>query len=148
ESNAGAKKHRREVDVDFIEEVRIQQLLDGIGAMDPNGLSGGRSSRLVHGALDAVGHEVDRRIRSRPSGGHVVGEYTGWSPRVVAVPAVGECERAATGEHGAKPGREGARVLGARRGPLERHGVRPASVEFDVPRREVPVEHFGYAVVE
>ena len=39
-------------------------------------------------------------------------------------------------------------MLGARPGHLERHGVRPSGVEFDVPRVEVPVEHFGHAIVE
>src|SRR4029078_6504459 len=43
---------------------------------------------------------------------------------------------------------ETAQVLGARRGHLERHAVRPAGVELDVPRFEVPVDHPGHAVVE
>jgi hypothetical protein len=59
ESNSGAKKNCRDVDVDFVEEAGIQQLLDGVGAVDPNGLSGGGGFGLVHGAFDAVGHEVD-----------------------------------------------------------------------------------------
>jgi hypothetical protein len=36
ESNSGAKKNRRDVDADFIEESRIQKLLDGVGAVDAN----------------------------------------------------------------------------------------------------------------
>ena len=36
ESNAGAKKNRRDVDVDFVEEASIQALLDGVSAVDPN----------------------------------------------------------------------------------------------------------------
>ncbi len=32
ESNSGAKKNRRDVEVDFVEEPSIQQLLDGVGA--------------------------------------------------------------------------------------------------------------------
>ena len=30
---------------------------------------------------------------------------------------------------------------------LERHGVRASGVDLDVPRGDVPVEHFGHAVV-
>ena len=41
ESNSGAKKNRRDVDVDFVEEPSIQALLDGVGAVDANGLPGG-----------------------------------------------------------------------------------------------------------
>jgi len=148
ESNAGAKKYRRDVDGDFVEESGIQQLLDGVGAVDPNGLSAGGSFGLVHGAFDAVGHEVDRRVGSRPSGGDVVGKYECRSPSVISAPALGDVERASTGEHGAKFGPETAKVLGARPGHLERHGVRPSGVEFDVPRSGVPVEHFGHAIVE
>ena len=59
ESNSGAKKYRREVDVDFVEEASIQALLDGVSAVDPNGLPGGGGFGLVHGAFDAVGYEVD-----------------------------------------------------------------------------------------
>jgi hypothetical protein len=36
ESNSGAKKNRRDVDVDFVEEASIQALLDGVSAVDPN----------------------------------------------------------------------------------------------------------------
>lgn len=72
ESYAGAKKNRCDVDVDFVEEAGIQALLDGVGAVDPNGLPGSGSFGLGHTAFDAVGHEVDRRVRPRPSGGDVV----------------------------------------------------------------------------
>jgi hypothetical protein len=41
ESNSGAKKNRRDVDVDFVEEASIQTLLDGVSAVDPNRLPGG-----------------------------------------------------------------------------------------------------------
>jgi hypothetical protein len=101
ESNSGAKKNRRDVDVDFVEEASIQALLDGVSAVDPNGLPGGGGFGLVHGAFDAVGHEVDSRVGSRPSGGDVVGKYECWSPSVISVPAVGDVERASPGEHGA-----------------------------------------------
>ncbi len=67
ESNSGAKKNRRDVDVDFVEEASIQQLLDGISAVDPNGFPRGCGFGLVHGAFDAVGHEVGE-ARCRPSG--------------------------------------------------------------------------------
>ncbi len=59
ESNSGAKKDRHDVDVDFVEEPSVQALLDGVGAVDPNGLPGGGGFGLVHSAFDAVGHEVD-----------------------------------------------------------------------------------------
>ena len=148
ESNPGAEQNRHDVDGDFVEEASIQELLDGVSAVDPNGLPGGGGFGLVHGAFDAVGHEVDSRVGPRPSGGDVVGKYECWSPSVISVPAVGDLESASTGEHGTKSGRQTAKVLGARPGHLERHGVRPFGVDFDVPRVEVPVEHFGHAVVE
>ena len=40
ESNPAAKKSRRDVDVDFVHEASIQALLDGVSAVDPNGLPG------------------------------------------------------------------------------------------------------------
>jgi hypothetical protein len=45
ESNSGAKKYRRDVDVDFVEEPSIQALRDGVSAVDPNGLPGGKIRR-------------------------------------------------------------------------------------------------------
>jgi len=36
ESYSGAKKNRRDVDVDFVEEASIQELLDGVSAVYPN----------------------------------------------------------------------------------------------------------------
>src|SRR4051812_39885030 len=148
ESSPGAKKDRREVDVDFVQEASIQALLDGVGAVDPDGLPGGGGLGLAHGAFDAVGHEVDSRVGSRPSGGDVVGQDECWSPSVISAPALGDVEGASTGEHGTKFGPETAKVLGARPGHLERHRVRPSGVEFDVARGEVPVEHFGHTIVE
>src|SRR3954470_22419363 len=148
ESNSGAKKNRRDVDVDFVEEASIQALLDGVSAVDANGLPGGGGFGLVHGAFDAVRHEVDSRVGSRPSGGDVVGQYECWSPRVISAPTLGDFESASTGEHGTKSGDETAKVLGARPGHLERHGVRPSGVNFDVARGEIPVEHFGHAIIE
>ena len=65
------------------------------------------------------------------SGGDAVGKYECWSPSVVSAPAVGNVEGASTGEHGTKFGPETAKVLGARPGHLERHGVRPSGAEFD-----------------
>ena len=56
ESNSGAKKNRRDVDLELVEEASIQQLLDRVSAVDPNGLPGGGGLGLVHGAFDAVGH--------------------------------------------------------------------------------------------
>ena len=79
ESNPGTKKYRREVDVDFVEEASVQALLDGVSAVDPNGLPGSGGFGLLHGAVDAVGHELDSRVGSRPAGGDVVGKYECWS---------------------------------------------------------------------
>ena len=118
--------------MDFVEEASIQELPDGISGVDPNGLPAGRRLGLVHGAFEAIGHEVDRRVGSRPSGGDVVGKYECRPPGVSAAPPFGFVESASAGEHGTKLGPETAEVLGARRGHLERHGVRPAGVEFDV----------------
>src|SRR4051812_45838285 len=50
ESNSGAQKNCRDVNVDFVEEAGIKALLDGVGAVDPNGLSGSGGLDLVHGA--------------------------------------------------------------------------------------------------
>ena len=120
ESNSRAKKNRPDVDADFVEEASIQELLDGVSAVDPHGFPGGGGLGLIHGAFDAVGHEVDSRVGSRPSGGDVVGQYECWSPHVISVPAMGDVERASTGEHGAKSRGETAKVLRARPGHLER----------------------------
>jgi hypothetical protein len=76
--------------------------------VDANGLPGGGGSGLVHGAFDAVCHESDSRVGSRPSGGDVVGKYECRSPGVISVPAVGDVESASTREHGAKLGPETA----------------------------------------
>jgi len=102
ESNSGAKKNRRDVDVDFIEEASIQALLDGVSAVNPNRLPDGGGFGLVHGAFDAVGHEVNSRVGPRPSGGDVVSKYECWSPSVISAPALGDVESASTGEHGPK----------------------------------------------
>ena len=59
ESDSGAKKNRRDVDVEFVEKAGVQALLDGVSAVDPDVLPGGGRFGLVHGAFDAVGHEVD-----------------------------------------------------------------------------------------
>jgi hypothetical protein len=59
EPNSGTQKNCRNVDADFVEQVGIQQLLNGVSAMDANGLPGSSGFGLVHGAFDAVGYEVD-----------------------------------------------------------------------------------------
>ena len=40
ESNSGAEKNRCDVDVDFVEESSVEALLDGVCAVDSNGLPG------------------------------------------------------------------------------------------------------------
>jgi hypothetical protein len=51
ESNAGAKQHGREVDVDLVEPPGIQQLLNGVGAVDPYG---GLACGLLHGPAEPL----------------------------------------------------------------------------------------------
>ena len=58
--------------LELVEEAGVQALLDGVSAVDPDGLPGGGGLGLAHGALDAVGHEVDGRVGSRPPGGDVI----------------------------------------------------------------------------
>jgi len=41
ESNSRAEKDRRDIDMEFVEEAGVEQLLDGVGAVDPNGLPAG-----------------------------------------------------------------------------------------------------------
>src|SRR4051812_38862322 len=109
ESHSGAKKKRRDVDVDFVEEASIQALLDRVSAVDRNGLPGSGGFGFVHGAFDAVGHEVDSRVGSRPSGGDAVGKDERWSPGVISAPAVCDVESTSPGEHGTKSRRETAK---------------------------------------
>ena len=104
EPDSRAQKHRRHVDVNFVEEASVQALLNGVGAVDPDGLPGGCGSGLFHGAFEAVGHEVDGRIGSRPSGGDAVSEDERWSPGVISAPALGDVERVSPGQHGAQSG--------------------------------------------
>jgi hypothetical protein len=86
--------------MDFVDKPSIQQLLDGVGTMDSNGLASGGGSGLVHGASDAVGHEMDSRVGLRPSGGNVMRKYECWSPCVVSIPAAGNFESPSAGQHG------------------------------------------------
>lgn len=72
EPNSGAKQNRCDVDVDFVDEAGIQALLDGVSAVNANGLSRRGGFGLANSAFDAVGHEVDSRVGSRPSGGNLV----------------------------------------------------------------------------
>jgi hypothetical protein len=39
--------------VELVEEASIQELQDGVSAVDPNGLPGGGGFGLAHGAFDA-----------------------------------------------------------------------------------------------
>ena len=58
----------RDVYVDFVEETSIQALLDDVGAVDPNGLPGGRGFGLVYGGVDAIGHDPTDAARSEQPG--------------------------------------------------------------------------------
>jgi hypothetical protein len=147
ESNSGAEKDRGDVDVDFVEESRVETLLDGVGAVDSNGLPGSCGFGLVDGGFDTVGDEVYGRVGTWPPVGDVVGEHECRSPGVVSAPSLGFVEGASAGEHGAKFGYETVKVLGARTGHAKRHGVRSSNGDFNV-AGEIPVEHFGHAIVE
>ena len=135
-----------DVDRELVEEARVEQLLDRVRAVDSHGSSARGGPGLLHRALETVGDEVDRRIGPRPSVRNLMRQHERRSPSMIAVPAVRDLERASTGEHRSKLGPESTKVLGAWRGHLEGHRVRPSAAEFDVPRVEVPVEHFGHAV--
>ena len=147
ESNSGAEKDRGDVDVDFVEESSVEALLDGVGAVDSNGLPGSCGSGLVDGGFDAVGNEVHSRVGTWPPVGDVVGEHKCRSPGVVSAPSLGDVEGASAGKHGTQFGDETVKVLGARPGHAKRHGVRSSNGDFNV-AGEVPVEHFGHAIVE
>ena len=54
ESNSGAKKNRRDVDVDFVEETGIQELLDGVSAVDPGDAAAREPARAGIGRVIAV----------------------------------------------------------------------------------------------
>ncbi len=58
ESNSGAEKKRCDVDVDFVEESSVEALLDGVGAVDSNGLPGSCGFSLVDGGFDTVGESA------------------------------------------------------------------------------------------
>lgn len=148
ESYAGAEKDRGDVDVDFVQESSVEALLDGVGVVDSNGLPSSRCFGLFDGGFDTVGDKVHSRVGSWPSVGNVVGEYECRSPGVVSTPSMGDVEGAPAGEHGTKFGRETAKVVGARPGDAERHRVRSSGADFNVARGEVPIEHFGHAIVE
>jgi hypothetical protein len=81
ELDSGAEKNRRDVDVNFVEEASIQALLDHVSAVDPNGLSGGGGFSLVHGAFEAVRHEVEVELgRGHPAGTSWVSTNAGPQP--------------------------------------------------------------------
>src|SRR2546426_6824731 len=143
ESNSGAEKNRCDVDVDFVEEASVEALLDGVGAVDSNGLPGSCGFGLVDGGFDTVGDEVHSRVGTRPPVGDVVGEHECRSKSVVSTPSFGLVEGASAGEHGTNFGHESVKVVGARPGHLKRHGVRSSRADFNV-ARGVPVEHFGH----
>lgn len=72
ETDAGTRQYRHEIDADFVEASGIRQLLDGVGPVNADGFTGSRGPGLIHGALDAVGHEVDCRTGAWPAGGNPV----------------------------------------------------------------------------
>ena len=132
ESNSGSKQNRRNVNADFIEEVGVQQLLDGVGAVNANGLSASGGFGLFHRTFESIGDEVDSRAGSRPAGGNVVGKDKCRAPSMIAAPALGDIESVSTGEYGTEFGCETTNVLGARLRNLKRHGIRTCGVDFDV----------------
>src|SRR5262245_21555090 len=99
ESNSGAKEKRRDVD-GFRRGGQHSGAAGWCQRRGPQRIS--RRPRLWLGsrACDALSHELDGRVGSRPSGGDVVGKYECWSPSVISAPALGDVESASTGEHG------------------------------------------------
>lgn len=77
-----------------------------------------------------------------------MGQYERGAPRVVSAPALGYFEGASASEHRAQLGNETLNVLGAWLRDLEGHGVGAPSVEIDVSRGEVLVEHVGHVAVK
>src|SRR6478735_3681031 len=104
----GPEQDRREVDAEVVDEAGVEELPDGVGAVDADGLPARGGLRLLHGALEAVRHEVDRRTGPWPPVGHLVGEDESGPPAVVAAPPLRDLERAAPGEHGTQLGRQAA----------------------------------------
>jgi|SRR5215217_8095405 hypothetical protein len=57
-----AEQHGREVDLDLVDQPRLQELLDNVRpARDPDVLPARRLPRPLQGALDALGDEVEGR---------------------------------------------------------------------------------------
>src|SRR5258708_335236 len=121
ESNSGVEKKRCDVDVDFVEESGVEALLDGVGAVDSNGLPGGRGLGLVDGGFDPVGDEVHSRVGTRPPVGDVVGGHECRTKRVVSSPSFGLVEGASAGEQCTKFGHESVKVVCSRLAHLKRH---------------------------
>ena len=147
QSNARAKKDRGEVDLNLVEEPRVKELSDDVRAVNPHRLPGRGRLGLTNGALEAVCYEVDCRVRPRPSVRYLVGQHERWPPRMVTAPAMGLVEGVSTGEDSTQFGPQSADALRARFGELERHGIRASCAELDIPRTEVPSEHFIHAIV-
>ncbi len=58
EPNSGAEKYRSDVDVNFVQKSSVEALLDGVGAVDSNGLPGSCGFGLIDGVFDTVGDEM------------------------------------------------------------------------------------------
>src|SRR6478672_1433644 len=92
ESHPGAEQHCGEVDLEVVDQSRVEQPLDRVGAVDAHGPLTGGVLGLAHRALDAVRHEVDGRPGPGPPVRDVVSDDEGRAPRVVAAPALGDLE--------------------------------------------------------
>jgi hypothetical protein len=138
----------RDVDVDFVEEASIQALLDGVSAVDPNGLPGGGGLGLVHGTFDAVVTNWTVELgRGHPAGMWWVSTNAGpqaWLPPQPSALSKVRLPVSMAPSSVMRPRRCSA--LGP--DTLNVMGSDPSGVDFDVARGEVPVEHFGHAIVE
>lgn len=89
ESNSRTEQECHDIHMDLVEQASVQQLLNSASAVDSHGLPSGSGFGLLHSTLDAIGHEVDSRVRSRPSCGNAVGQHECRTPGVISAPAIG-----------------------------------------------------------
>ena len=130
EANAGPENHGREVDCELVEEAGVEELLDGIGTVNPDRFPGSGCFGLAHRALDPVRHEMDGRIGPRPAVGNLVAEREGRAPSMPPAPTPGDLERAPAGEHRPELGGQSPDVFCAWGRHPERQGIAPTSVDL------------------
>ena len=116
EAHSGTQQHRCQIDLELVEQPRVQALLDRLGAMHGHSLGAGSRFRSGDGAFDPVRDELDGRAWLWPAVGYLVGEDEGGHIQgMLTLPAVGGLECAPTREEGTHLGHEASHVLGAAR---------------------------------